>query len=195
MTSVTSPSLSCDQVADPSRRSASLIALALIGVCVAAEVAVLRIGVDDLDEGYFAQQAVRVLHGQVPFRDFATLYSPGLAYLHAWLFAVLGEPSLVAMRALAVVARAGLAGLLYVLARPLVRQPLWAAWPGVFLFLALDDAPVRWEPHPGWLSTLLAVLATVFVSRRQPLAAGAAAALSYAFKQNTGLFMLGAILA
>ncbi|HEV7664237.1 MAG TPA: hypothetical protein VGQ62_11925, partial [Chloroflexota bacterium] len=145
-------------------------------------------------EGYFAQQAVRILHGQVPYRDFATFYTPGLAYLHAALFGLVGTSSLVALRGLALLARAALAFLLFALARPLVRQPLWAALPGVFLLLAFDDAPVRWEPHPGWLSTVFAVLATYCLTRRQPLAAGLAAGLSYAFKQNTGLVILAAII-
>ncbi|HEV7663145.1 MAG TPA: hypothetical protein VGQ62_06385, partial [Chloroflexota bacterium] len=74
------------------------MALTLLTLCLVAEAVVLRVGIDDLDEGYFAQQAVRILHGQVPYRDFATFYTPGLAYLHAGVFAVLGEPSLVAMR-------------------------------------------------------------------------------------------------
>ena len=50
----------------------------------------LRVGIDDLDEGYFVQQGARVLHGQVPYRDFLSLYTPGLAYLHAALFWALG---------------------------------------------------------------------------------------------------------
>src|SRR5690348_14494291 len=78
----------------------------IVAVCVGAEFAVLRVGIDDLDEGYFAEQAARVLHGQVPYRDFETLYSPALVYLHAALSSVDGGPSLVAMRVVALVARA-----------------------------------------------------------------------------------------
>ena len=66
----------------------------MLGLCVLAEAAMLGIGIDDLDEGYFAQQASRVLHGQVPFRDFATLYSPGLLAVHAALWSLFGGPAL-----------------------------------------------------------------------------------------------------
>jgi len=56
---------------------------------------------------------------------------------------------------------------------------------------------VRWEPHPGWLSTLFAVVAAWCLSHaptaRWLLTAGIAAAAAYAFKQNTGAFMLAAI--
>src|SRR5437870_13884085 len=112
-------------------RASNLAALGLIAACLVAELLVLRVGIDDLDEGYFAQQATRVLHAQVPFRDFETLYSPGLIYLHAALFALFGGPNVLAMRALALLARAGLSLAMYVMARPPVRKPLWAGLPGV----------------------------------------------------------------
>src|SRR5438105_11921541 len=128
--------------------------------CLAAEALVLRVGVDDLDEGYFVQQAVRIVNGQIPYRDFQTLYAPGLLYLHAGLFTAVSGPYLLAPRIAALVARAGLAALMVLLARPLVRRPLLASLPAVVLLVGLDDAPVRWEPHPGWLSALFALLAT-----------------------------------
>lgn len=164
-----------------------------------AEALVVRIGVDDLDEGYFAQQALRIVRGQVPYRDFASLYAPGQAYVHAWLFALLHGPSLVGMRAITLLGRAGIAYLLFALTRPLVRRPLWAALPALFTLVALDDAPLRWEPHPGWLSTLLGVTAVWCLARPMPgpgwrLAAGAAAGLTCVFKQNTGALVLAALL-
>lgn len=158
----------------------------------------LPIGIDDLDEGYFAQQAMRVLSGQVPFRDFDTLYTPGLEYVHALLFSVLSQPHLIAPRALSLVLRAASAALLYALARPLVNQPLWAAVPGAVVLLGFDAAPDRWEPHPGWPSTVFALLAVWCLSRpatpRWLVASGVAAGVSYAFKQNAGALTLLAIL-
>src|SRR5207244_10657251 len=101
-----------------------------------------------------------------------------------------GALALLGPRALALAARGGLALLLFGMTRPLVRQPLWAAAPGVFLLVGLDDAPVRWEPHPGWLSTFFAVLAAWCLSHRLTarwlLAASVRAAMAYVFKQNTG---------
>jgi hypothetical protein len=174
------------------------LAVGLIGACLLGEAAVLRVGIDDLDEGYFVQQAARVLHGQVPYRDFQTLYTPGLVTLHALLFSVLGGPYVLAPRASALVARAALAITLYALTRPLVRGPVWAAAPSLFLLLGLDDAPERWEPHPGWLSTLFALLAAWCLGHRPAtrwlVGAGAAAGVAYVFKQNTGAFSLAAIL-
>ena len=89
--------------------------------------------------------------------------------------------------------------LLFVLGRPVVRTRLWAATPALVLLLGLDDAPVRWEPHPAWLSTAFAVAAVWCVARadrnrRWLIGAGVAAAAAYAFKQNTGAFILAAVL-
>jgi hypothetical protein len=116
--------------------------------------------------------------------------------VHAALFDLFG-PSLLALRALTLASRAALAILLGVLVLPFVRHPLWAALPGVFLLVGLDDAPVRWEPHPGWLSTLFAAVATwCLIRSRRPwwlVAAGGSAAGAFAFKQNTGVFILLAI--
>jgi hypothetical protein len=165
-------------------------------VLLLAELFVLSIGIDDLDEGYFAQQSWRVLHGQLPYRDFSSLYTPGLLYVHAWLFSALG-PHLLGPRALSLILRAATAALLYVLARPVVPSAWWAALPGAFVLIGFDDAPGRWEPHPGWPSTAAALLATWCVvrgaSRPWLFAAGLAAGAAYTFKQNTGVLMLIAL--
>ncbi|MBV9173974.1 MAG: hypothetical protein JOZ81_28255 [Chloroflexi bacterium] len=179
--------------------SLEAIALGVLLACITAEAAVLQVGIDDLDEGYFLQQATRIYrYDQLPYRDFESLYTPGLTYLHVLLFWLHGGVWLLGARLLALGGRAALVGMMYVLARPLVKNPLWAALPGVVLLLAFDDAPVRWEPHPGWLSTAFALVAvwclTRGISARWLVAAGLAAAGSYAFKQNTGVFILGALL-
>jgi hypothetical protein len=202
------------------------IGLLLAGLVV--EASLLGVGIDDLDEGYFVEQARRVVHGQVPYGDFETLYTPGLAYLHAGIFALqagalelLGplpavlagpiESPLFGPRLLAWLARGALVLLLFAMTRPLVRNPWWAIVPGVILLLGLDDAPERWEPHPGWLSSLFAVVAVWCVARARSgcrstststaepeaafwlVASGLAAAGAYVFKQNTGVYVLAAI--
>jgi hypothetical protein len=113
-------------------------------------------------------------------------------YLHAGLFFALGEPSLIGLRVIALAGRALIVGLMYVLGRSFAR-PLWAVVPALFVVIGLDTAPARWEPHPGWLSTAFALLG-VWLFPRHALAAGVAAGLTYAFKQNTGLLILGAAL-
>jgi hypothetical protein len=100
------------------------------------------------------------------------------------------------MRWVALLARAGVVALLYVLARPLVG-PLWAALAPVFVLAGLDPAPDRWNTHPGWPSTFFALLAVWTTSRWHTrretvgwlVAAGAAVALTFVFKQNTGVYI------
>jgi len=171
--------------------------LAILALCVLAEAVVLPVGIDDLDEGYFAQHGTRILHGEVPYRDFESLYTPGLDYVHAALFGALGGPYLLAPRVLSLLFRAGVVVMLYVLTRRVVANPVLAALPGVFLLLGFDAAPDRWEPHPGWPSTffaLVAVWAAVHpLTRGWLILAGAAAALTFAFKQNAGVFILLAL--
>jgi hypothetical protein len=60
-----------------------------------------------------------------------------------------------------------------------------------------DDAPERWEPHPGWLSTVFALTAAWCITRGPSLpwlvCSGLCAGATYLFKQNTGVFIMGAI--
>jgi len=169
----------------------------VLAACLLTELALLPVGIDDLDEGYFVQQALRILHGQVPYRDFESLYTPGLQYLHAAIFGALGGPYLLAPRALSLICRVAVAVLLYLLARPVVKQPIWAGLPGAVILLGFDPAPDLWEPHPGWPSTTLALLATWCVAHsttpRWLLGSGLAAGAAYAFKQNAGALILLAL--
>jgi hypothetical protein len=43
------------------------------------------------DDGAFAQSADRVLHGELPHRDYTEIYTGGLAYLNAFAFRCIGE--------------------------------------------------------------------------------------------------------
>ncbi len=51
----------------------------------------LRRGWVPHDEGAFAQSADRVLHGELPHRDYAEIYTGGLSYLNALAFKYFGE--------------------------------------------------------------------------------------------------------
>src|SRR6266568_1987761 len=114
-----------------------LLAMVTITGCLLTELALIGLGLDSLDEGYFAEQATRVLRGEVPYRDFDSLYTPGLLYLHAGLFWLHGQPHMLIPRLLSFLTRVALAIGLYALARPLAR-PGWAALPALFLLVGLD---------------------------------------------------------
>jgi hypothetical protein len=166
---------------------------ALVAV-LALQLLLARYCLDLVDEGYFAHLADRVAQGELPYRDFATIYTPGVHYLHAWMFGLFGH-DLVSMRVPLILVKVGLAALLYVLGRRLM-PPAFAALPAVLLF-AIDTAPLMWEPHPAWYALTFALIGVWSIARlietgrdRWVLLAGAAAALACAFKQNIGLFTL-----
>src|SRR5579862_4370907 len=79
-------------------RAPALIALG--GALVLAYLAVrpeLYVSWTPSDEGVLAQGAERVLHGELPHRDFIALWSGGLDWLNASAFALLG-PTLGTLR-------------------------------------------------------------------------------------------------
>jgi hypothetical protein len=180
------------------------LAIGCLLAVVCAELALIRVGLDPVDEGYFVEQATRVLRGELPYRDFDSLYTPGLLYLHALLFSLIGDTHVLVPRAAGLVMRALLAGGLYFLCRPLAR-PIFAVAPGLYVLVALDRVPLTWEPHPGWPSAALTVLTALAFSllptlgQRRRLgwlvATGALTGLVFAFKQNAGAFLVLALVA
>jgi hypothetical protein len=178
-----------------SRRLEEFVSLACLALVLLADLAQLRLGLDPEDEGYFAQQAARVLQGQLPFRDFDSLYTPALLYLHAIVVAVFGGSPLIDLRLVGWIARVLFAVALYVICRPMIR-PSIAVLPAAYTLIALDRLPSTWEPHPGWPSTallLVAVAATLRVSKRRRtlslIGIGALAAVVFALKQNAGVLL------
>lgn len=180
------------------RRIGAFAAVAVLVGALAIDLALIRVGLDPQDEGYFLEQATRVLHGQLPYRDFDSLYTPGLLYAHALLLQVFGGPNILILRVVGLAARVGLAIGLYALCRPIAR-PFFALLPSLYVLVGLDPLPDGWEPHPGWPAAALSVLAALAFSRlpeRSPtqrrwwlVAIGVVTALAFATKQNVGVFL------
>jgi hypothetical protein len=169
----------------------------LIGVLL-VDLVLMRFGMDAQDEGYFLEQATRLLNGQVPYRDFDSLYTPGLLYLHAALLSLLGGSPLIDLRIVGLVSRAALGLGLYLLCRKFVR-PAIAILPSLFILVGLDRVPSTWEPHPGWPSaalTIVAVGAFLWLPAQTGLrrvlllvGLGALTGLAFVFKQNAGILL------
>ncbi|MCA1644314.1 MAG: hypothetical protein LC797_02210 [Chloroflexi bacterium] len=183
----------------PRRRwGEQIVALCCLLLVLAADLAIVRVGLDVVDDGYFIEQAARVVQGQLPYRDFDSLYTPALVYVHAAVLALFPGSPVVDVRIVGLVARLVLAAGLYLVCRPLVRPSL-AVLPALYILVALDRLPGDWEPHPGWPSAALTVitawaftrLPTARVSRRNVLLVviGALAGLVFAFKQNAGVLI------
>ncbi len=145
-----------------------------------------------LDEGSTASQALRIVHGQLIYRDFFTVVTPGSYYTIAWLFQIFGQ-SLMVMRWAALVTGLGVLVTTLAVTRRLAPWPFAAAaalmttvW-GWFLstpnFYSLEAAAFAllalalFLRGPGWIIT-----------------AGMAAGMAAMTKQNVGAYTVAALL-
>src|SRR4029079_13944026 len=90
-------------------------------------------GFDMTDKGCFLDLASRVQHGQLPYRDFDTYYTPGLFYVNAALLQIFGS-DIFPSRLLVVALRVACAVTSYTLARSLA-PPAFAAVPALIVAL------------------------------------------------------------
>jgi hypothetical protein len=169
-------------------RRPELLVVLLVGLASAVVAGwAARTGIDVTDEGYFLDLAYRVHQGQLPYRDFATYYTPGIFYLHAAAFAV-GGVDLMPVRLLSVGLRTACGLALYGLTRRVAPWPFAAV--AAALILSADAGP-----HPGW-PALLAVLLMIDLLARHAqrehrgwlALAGLLAGVAFLFKQNVGAF-------
>ena len=113
------------------------------------------------DEGVILVGAERVLRGDVPYRDFWTLYGPGQFFLISWLFSVFGPTDLV-VRAVGIVAKAAITGLAYVtVTRAATRSRALVAALVVLGLLIV----VRHDPFPLFPALALSMAAILLVER------------------------------
>ena len=179
-------------VAGPLGRIESVVvALAAVGL-FALYARAGRYWIDLIDEGYFLYLASRVAAGELPYRDFDTYYTPAVFYLYAATFELFGV-SVEPIRLLLAATRVAWFVLLYRLTRRVAPWP-FAGLP--FLVVAAVDAvPIAPEPHPAWFAMLATLVALDAIVRhhykprvRWVVAAGLAAGVAFAFKQNVGAF-------
>lgn len=147
------------------------------------------------DDGVLAQSAERVLHGELPHRDFDALWSGGLDWLNAGAFRVLGV-RLSSLRVVGFVA--WLIGLAAMFDAARGFLPVWGA-ALVTWCASLWTLPLSPDPLPSWYNLFLALIASAAVlrairgnSRRWMFAAGLAAGASIAVK-IVGLYLVAAV--
>jgi len=141
------------------------------------------------DEGIILQGAERVLHGQVPYRDFFSFYTPGSYYLTAAALKLLGD-SLAAARTAVAIGASLVSALNYLLARRVCSRG------AALLAAALTTStclPYRDLVLHNWDSTLWAMLALYTAVRyleapaaRLAFALGSLAAVTVLFEQSKG---------
>ena len=168
-----------------------LAALFVAGAAISA-FTVLR-DVDPFDEGLMLQAARRIADGQLPYRDFLWSYGPAQPYLLGGLFKAFGV-SLLHWRILRVLADAGVALVVYVIAKREAGPRLaLAGWLAAACIMA---QPRSANPFP---LALLAGLGAVAVAtagppaRRTVAAAAALTALAAAFRLDFGIYAGAAV--
>ncbi len=118
------------------------------------------------DEGIFLEGALRILHGQVPYRDFFLLMGPGTFWLQALALKTLGV-TLAASRATTVFDISVLTGcVVWLIARHVgTLSALWFGW----LFVVFETCdPVVLLPNHRWDSAAFAMLAITILAGLQP---------------------------
>lgn len=148
----------------------------------------------DRDEGVIFQGALRILRGELPYRDFFSAYTPGSYYLYALLFRVFG-PSIWAPRVLWLLYGALFSALTYLLARRFCSRSAAAT---TALLLAVVCPACRgaavlhsWD---STATTLLAMYCAVWLletnSYLWAFLAGAFAGLTVVIEQSKGAGLL-----
>jgi hypothetical protein len=112
------------------------------------------------DEGYLVEGVMRVLDGQVIYRDFHHTYAPGRFYLFALLFSVFGK-NLLVVRATWAVLLAIKSGLAYWIARKLTSRPF-----ALMLAILVTLLPGPWHKTLFSFSAYLLLLGMIVLVER-----------------------------
>ncbi len=173
--------------------SSVLVPLALL-VVVAAGYLSIYTRQDALPVGIGSNlvPAERMLKGEVVYRDFYMIQTPGILFYNLWLFKLFGVTLLTSLRGV-LVFKVLTVLMTFVVARRIVSWRL-ALVPALLSFVWLaPGGPFR--PAPIQHEMLFALLAVFFtlrwIERRafvDPLFAGLAVGLLAMFKQNTGVY-------
>lgn len=180
-------------------RAADAAIATLLGAGTIAYLMAMPRNLGSSDEGYYLYHSVRVLRGEVLYRDISELITPLYIQLMALLFRVFGTDFAVA-RAAAAVIQAATAVVVYGTCRAIgVSRPLAAAAPALQLGIGHSCWPFA-TPH--WLGTLLvSVLLLLALDRNRArrtgwlVAQGVIVGLVTANRHPTGVVMLVAVAA
>jgi hypothetical protein len=173
-----------------------LFPLALLAVCLAYVGWRLGHGWIAVDDGTLGHTAERVLHGELPHRDFDDVYTGGLAYLNAIAFRLLGT-TLWTLRVVLLVFFAAWVPAVYYVARRFVRPPAAGA---VTLLAIVWSVPNYPAAMPSWYNLFFATFGVAAVFRyledgrsRWLMAAGVAGGMSFLVKV-IGLYYVAGVL-
>jgi hypothetical protein len=148
-----------------------------------------------LDEGSTAAQALRIINGDLIYRDFFTVVTPGSYYTVAWLFRIFGE-QLMVLRWAALGTGLGIFLITYVIARRISLWPFAAAAALMTTVWGWFLCAPNFYSLEGALFSLIALACYVHGAPkwRWLIYAGIATGLSALIKQNTGAYTFAGLL-
>ena len=150
-----------------------------------------------LDEGSQAAQALRIMHGELIYRDFFTVVTPGSYYTVAWLFQIFGT-NLMVMRWAVLGLGLGILIATLVAARPVMAWPFAAAaalMTTVWGWFLVAPNFYSWQAAFFALIALCCYLRSVDQPRSTWLVwAGVASGMTVLVKQNVGAYTFAALL-
>jgi len=200
----TSPLSTLLRRASGGRRDPQAAATAVWAILVALLATALQLLTFDrasipMDEGQLVAVAIRILEGEVLYRDVHTGVGPAIYHLTAALFELFGRDVRVTRWA-QVLVNTGIALVLFAIARRVARAHWAALAAALFVLLTFVGFPVLTMLNYASLSVLLA-LGALFVLQRyldsarfgEGLALGGLLALSALTKQNYGFLAILAI--
>jgi Dolichyl-phosphate-mannose-protein mannosyltransferase len=149
------------------------------------------------DEGTLGQSAERVLHGEMPHRDFDDPYTGGLAYIDAFIFKLFGI-NLFWLRLFLFACF-----LIWVLALCALAREFLSPWPaaGATLIAVVWSVPNYTAAIPSWFNLFLATFGTLSLAKciRKPsiywlVLAGLCGGCSFLIKSVALYYVAGALL-
>ncbi|WP_155987004.1 hypothetical protein [Thioalkalivibrio sp. ALE11] len=166
-------------------------------LAIIVQVVALDSGLELYDEGIILTGSERILQGEIPYRDFWTMYAPGMFYLVAGLFELLGTSNLV-VRAIGIVAKATIVTICFLMVRDQASRGLSLITAGAILLFLIS---VRHDAFPVFPSLALA-LGAIYLTARAfqsgrffPLLpiAGGLTGLSVLFRHDLGAYTFGVV--
>ena len=118
---------------DNSEKLYNLLPLLIFAISAIYYLSYYNVGINLSDQGYFTNVTIRILNGQVPYRDFI-YYPPGANYVVALLFKLTG-PSLLTERVFWVSVVSGSVLLTFLIARKIMPFPYSAVPPALALLV------------------------------------------------------------
>jgi len=150
-----------------------------------------------LPSGKTITGALQVLDGRIPYRDFWTMYAPGMFYLTALVFRVFGQ-EIVYQGVAAYLLDAGLGAVLFIVVRRLgLPRPHALAVGGVAILTLWGTSPSISSYSPAMFALLLAILQVIRfhdgAGSRRLFAAGLWLGLAACFKHDVAAYIGTAI--